>query len=139
LGCKLHRVVKEPGELLSIPITPSNPDDLQPVADGLPALDGKVSKALAPRLLQTAGIEFWAHPKRNRKNHRMRLTDQFLARKRARVETILDQLKHISQIEPARHRRPAHFRVNVIGDLIIYCHPPKKPSLNLDFALPPSA
>jgi hypothetical protein len=101
--------VREPSEWLSIPITPGNPDDRQPVADGLPALDGKVfadrgevSKALAPRLLQTAGIEFWAHPKRNRKNHRMRLTDQFLARKRARVETILDQL-------------------------------------NLDFALPPSA
>jgi hypothetical protein len=69
----------------------------------------------------------------------MRLTDQFLARLRARVETILDQLKHISQIEPARHRHPAHFRVNVIGGLIVYCHPPKKPSLNLDFALPPLA
>jgi hypothetical protein len=128
-------VVKEPGEWRTLPITPGNPDARQPLADGLPALDGKgfgdrgeVSKALAPRLLQTAGIEFWAHPKRNRKNYRMRLTDQFLARKRARVETILDQLKHISQIEPARHRRPAHFRVNVIGGLIAYCHPPKKPS-----------
>jgi hypothetical protein len=42
LGCKLHRVVKEPGEWRTLPITPGNPDARQPVADGLPALDGKV-------------------------------------------------------------------------------------------------
>jgi hypothetical protein len=29
--------------------------------------------------------------------------------------------------------------VNVLCGLIAYCHQPKKPSLNLDFALPPSA
>jgi hypothetical protein len=73
------------------------------------------------------------------KNHLMRLTDKLLARKRAIVETIIDQLKNISQIEHSRHRSPANFMVNVICGLIAYCHQPKKPSLNLDFVLPLSA
>jgi hypothetical protein len=73
------------------------------------------------------------------KNHLMRLTDKLLARKRAIVETVIDQLKNISQIEHSRHRSPTNFMVNVLCGLIAYCHQPKKPSLNLDFALPPSA
>jgi hypothetical protein len=73
------------------------------------------------------------------KNHLMRLTDKLLARKRAIVETIIDQLKNISQIEHSRHRSPANFMVNVICGLIAYCHQPKKSSLNLDFVLPLSA
>lgn len=73
------------------------------------------------------------------KNHLMRLTDKLLARKRAIVETVIDQLKNISQIEHSRHRSSTNFMVNVIGGLIAYCHQPKKPSLNLDFALPQAA
>lgn len=73
------------------------------------------------------------------KNHLMRLTDKLLARKRAIIETIIDQLKNISQIEHSWHRRPINFMVNVICGLIAYCHQPKKPSLNLDLALPQAA
>jgi hypothetical protein len=36
----------------------------------------------------------------------MRLIDKLPARKRAMVETVLDQLKNISQIGHSRHRRP---------------------------------
>jgi hypothetical protein len=66
-------------------------------------------------------------------------TDKLLVRKRAMVETVIDQPKNISQIEHSRHRSPTNFMVNVLCGLIAYCHQPKKPSLNLDFALPPSA
>ncbi|MBE9140921.1 IS982 family transposase [Nodosilinea sp. LEGE 07088] len=145
-GFKLHLVVNERGELLNIQITPGNTDDRKPVEDLLEGLYGKVfadrgyvSKALAQRLFETYGIEFFAKPKRNMKNHLMRLTDKLLARKRAIIETVIDQLKNISQIEHSRHRSPTNFMVNVICGLIAYCHQPKKPSLNLDFALPPSA
>jgi transposase len=145
-GFKLHLVVNEQGELLNIQITPGNTDDRKPVEDLLKALYGKVfadrgyvSKVLAQRLFETYGIEFFAKPRRNMKNHLMRLTDKLLARKRAIVETIIDQLKNISQIEHSRHRSPANFMVNVICGLIAYCHQPKKPSLNLDFVLPLSA
>ncbi|MBD1876322.1 IS982 family transposase [Nodosilinea sp. FACHB-131] len=145
-GFKLHLVVNDQGELLDIQITPGNTDDRKPVEDLLKDLHGKVfadrgyvSKALRQQLFATYGIEFFAKPRRNMKNHLMRLTDKLLARKRAIVETVIDQLKNISQIEHSRHRSPVNFMVNVICGLIAYCHQPKKPSLNLDFALPPSA
>lgn len=145
-GFKLHLVVNDQGELLNIQITPGNTDDRKPVEALLQALYGKVfadrgyvSKALAQQLFETYGIEFFAKPRRSMKNYLMRLTDKLLARKRAIVETVIDQLKNISQIEHSRHRSPANFMVNVICGLIAYCHQPKKPSLNLDFALPQSA
>lgn len=66
----------------------------------------------------------------------MRLTDKRLARKRSIIETIIDQLKNISQIEHSRHRSPVNFSVNLLWGLIAYCCQPKKPALNIDFALP---
>lgn len=145
-GFKLHLVVNERGELLNFTLTPGNTDDRKPVPDLLKNLFGKVfadrgyvSRALAQKLFQDYGIEFFARPKRTMKNRLMRLTDKLLARKRAIVETVIDQLKNISQIEHSRHRSPVNFTVNVLCGLIAYCHQPKKPSLNFDFALPQTA
>jgi Transposase DDE domain len=72
-------------------------------------------------------------------NRLMRLTDKLLARKRSIIETIIDQLKNISQIEHSRHRSPVNFMVNLICGRIAYCHQPKKPALHLEWALPPAA
>jgi hypothetical protein len=145
-GFKLHLVVNEQGELLNVQITPGNVDDRTPVPDLLQSLFGKVfadrgyvSKPLAHKLLKEFGIEFFAKPKRNMKNQLMRLTDKLLARKRSIIETIIDQLKNISQIEHSRHRSPINFAVNLLSGLIAYCHQPKKPSLHLEWALPASA
>ena len=82
------------------------------------------------KALTSSGIEFFAKPKRNMKNRLMRLTDKFLARKRSIIETIIDQLKNISQIEHSRHRSPINAMIKVICGLIAYCHQPKKPSLH---------
>lgn len=57
--------------------------------------------------------------------------DKILHRKRVIVETIIDQLKNISQIEHSRHRSSTNFLVNLVCGLIAYCHQPKKPSLGL--------
>jgi len=145
-GFKLHLVVNEKGELLNVQITPGNVDDRTPVPDLLKSLFGKVfadrgyvSKPLAHKFLEEFGIEFFAKPKRNMKNQLMRLTDKLLARKRSIIETIIDQLKNISQIEHSRHRSPVNFAVNLLSGLIAYCHQPKKPSLHLEWALPASA
>ena len=146
LGFKLHLVVNEQGELLNATLTPGNTDDRKPVPDLLKDLFGKVfadrgyvSRALAQKLFEDYGIEFVARPKRRMKNHLMRLSDKLLARKRAIIETVIDQLKNISQIEHSRHRSPVNFTVNLLCGLIAYCHQPKKPSLKFDFALPQSA
>jgi transposase len=145
-GFKLHLIVNEQGQLLNLNITPGNIDDRKPVPELMKSVFGKVfgdrgyvSKSLASKLFDDFGIEFFAKPRRNMKNSLMRLTDKLLSRKRSIIETVIDQLKNISQIEHSRHRSPVNFGVNVLCGLIAYCHQPKKPSLHLDWALPQSA
>jgi hypothetical protein len=82
--------------------------------------------------LQDLGLEFFVKPRSNMKNHLMRLHDKLLSRKRSIIETIIDQLKNISQIEHSRHCSPINFCVNLLCGLIAYCHQPKKPSLSLE-------
>ncbi len=137
-GFKLHLVVNDQGERLNIMLTPGNMDDRKPVPELLKALFGKVfadrgyvSQSLFEQLLHTDGIALYAKPKRNMKPRLMRLTDKLLARKRAIIESIIDQLKNISQIEHSRHRSPVNFCVNLLCGLVAYCHQPKKPFLNL--------
>ena len=67
----------------------------------------------------------------------MPLTDRLLLRKRAIIESIIDQLKNISQIEHSRHRSPVNCLVNILCGLIAYCHQPKKPSIALEHKLLP--
>lgn len=67
------------------------------------------------------------------KNHLMLNQDKLFARKRVLIETMIDQLKNISQIEHSRHRSPVNFCVNIIylwSDCLL--SQPKKPSLLLD-------
>lgn len=82
-------------------------------------------------LLFAQGVELLTPIKRNMKNRLVTLSDKWLLRKRAIIETIHDQLKNISQIEHSRHRSSANFLVNLIAGLLAYCHQPKKPSLHL--------
>jgi len=74
----------------------------------------------------------------NMKNQLMLMSDRLLSRKRAIIETIIDQLKNISQIEHSHHRSVSNFFVNVLCGLIAYCRRPSKPCLHLahQLALP---
>ena len=62
-------------------------------------------------------------------NQLMLLLDKILLRKRAIIETIVDQLKNISQIEHSRHRSLWNFLGNLMAGLIAYTWRPTKPSL----------
>ena len=69
-----------------------------------------------------------------RKNMREKLQplwDKLMLRKRSLIETVIDQLKNISQIQHTRHRSPTNYLVNILAGLVAYTHQPKKPSLNL--------
>lgn len=67
-------------------------------------------------------------------------TPFFVHPKRAIVESVIEQLKHISQIEHSRHRSPTNFLVNLLAGLVAYCHRSKKPSIAVDgFVLSASA
>lgn len=141
-GFKLHLVVNDKGELLNFVLTPGNTDDRTPVVKLLQQIFGKVfadkgyvSQKLAKQLLNSVGVQLVTKLKRNMKNRLLPLADRLLLRKRAIIESIIDQLKNISQIEHSRHRSPVNCLVNIVCGLIAYCHQPKKPSLALDHNL----
>lgn len=141
-GFKLHLVLNDRGELLNIALTPGNVDDRKPVPKLVRKLFGKLfgdkgylSQPLFELLLDTFNIQLITKLRSNMKNKLLPLSDRLLLRKRSIVETIIDQLKNISQIEHSRHRSPVNFLVNVLCGLIAYCHQPKKPSLGRDLFL----
>jgi hypothetical protein len=141
-GFKLHLVFNDQGELLTFTLTPGNVDDRAPVPAYAKHLFGKLfgdkgylSQPLLNQLKSVFGLELITPRRKNMKKVDLPLVDKLLLRKRAVVETIIDQLKNISQIEHTRHRSPINFLVNLVCGLIAYCHQPKKPSLQLQ-ALP---
>ena len=137
-GFKLHLVINDSGELLACQITPGNVDDRTPVPilgkrlfGKLIADRGYVSQPLFEQLLATFGVQLLTKLRKNMKNRLLPWMDKLLLRKRAILESVVDQLKNISQIEHTRHRSPINCFINIIAGLIAYCHQPKKPSLNL--------
>ena len=137
-GFKLHLIFNDRGELLNLVLTSGNVDDRRPVPKMVRKLFGKlsadkgyISKKLREELLRTFNVQLITGIRSNMKNVLMPLMDKLLLRKRVIVETIIDQLKNISQIEHSRHRSPINFLVNLLCGLIAYCQQPKKPSLNL--------
>jgi hypothetical protein len=137
-GFKLHLAVNDRGELLACCLTPGNVDDRTPVPQMVKSLRGKLFgdrgyiSAPLTTLLFEQGLHLITRLRKNMKNHLMHLSDKLLLRKRAIIESIIDQLKNISQIEHSRHRSPINFVVHLIAGLIAYCHQDKKPGLHLD-------
>jgi hypothetical protein len=141
-GFKLHLVVNDRGEVLNMELTPGNVDDREPVPDLVQGLFGKlfadkgyISQVLAHHLREAFNLQLITKLKKNMKNRLLPWADKLLLRQRAILETIIDQLKNISQIEHTRHRSFLNFLVNLVCGLIAYCLQPKKPSLGLDIAL----
>ena len=136
-GFKLHLVTNDCGELLSLRLTPGNTDDRRPVPDLVKGLFGKlfgdkgyVSQPLFETLFGE-GIQLITRLKTKMRNRLMPFFDKIMLRKRAVIESVMDQLKNISQIEHSRHRSVANCFVNLLGGLIAYTWREKKPSLNI--------
>lgn len=145
-GFKLHFIINDCGEMLAVRVTAGNVDDRKPVPALVEGLFGKLfgdkgylSKPLHDQLYER-GIELITKLKSNMKNQLMLLQDKLLLRKRAIIESVIDQLKNISQIEHTRHRSPISFAVHLVAGLLAYCFQPKKPSLgfNEGFFLEPA-
>ena len=137
-GLKVHLVINDRGEILACQITPGNVDDRKPVPTLCKRLFGKliadrgyISQSLFEQLLETFNVQLITRIKKNMKNRLMPMIDKILLRKRAIIESVMDQLKNISQIEHTRHRSPINAFINIIAGLIAYCHQPKKPSLGI--------
>lgn len=139
-GFKLHLVINDRGELLSLRLTPGNTDDRRPVPELVKGLFGKlfgdrgyVSQPLFEALYDE-GVQLVTRLKTRMKNRLLPLMDKIMLRKRAIIESVVDQLKNISQIEHSRHRSVANCFVNLLGGLIAYTWREKKPSLNIRVA-----
>lgn len=137
-GLKVHVVINDRGEILACQITSGNVDDRKPVPTLCKHLFGKliadrgyISQPLFEQLLETFNLQLITRIKKNMKNRLMPMIDKILLRKRAIIESVMDQLKNISQIEHTRHRSPINAFINIMAGLIAYCHQPKKPSLGI--------
>lgn len=140
-GLKLHLVVNDRGEILACQLSTGNIDDRKPVPDLCQRLFGKliadrgyISQPLFELLKETFNVQLITRIKRNMKNRLIPTIDKILLRKRTIIESVVDQLKNVSQIEHTRHRSPLNCFVNILAGLIAYCHQPKKPSLNIVFS-----
>ena len=58
--------------------------------------------------------------------------EKFFLSQRGIVETVIEQLKSVCQIEHNRHRSPANFLINLLSGLIAYMIKPRKPALKLN-------
>jgi hypothetical protein len=92
---------------------------------------GYLAAALTRELLETCGVHLFTPIKRKMKKRLLPSVDKLLLRKSGVIESVIDQLKNISQIEHSRHRSVTNFFVNLLGGLIASCHQPKKPSRHL--------
>jgi hypothetical protein len=136
-GSKLHLVINDRGELLNVLLTTGNADDRKPAPKLVRNMFGKVfgdkghiSKELYEQHLQVFGVQLVTKLKPNTKNRLlMSWSDGLLLRKRAIVESVIDQLKNISPIEHSCHRSLCNFLVNLLCGLKDYVLQPKKPSL----------
>ncbi len=136
-GMKLHFIINERGELLAFRLTPGNVDDRTPVPDLATALWGKlfgdrgyISQELFERLQQT-GVQLITRLKRKMKNKLMPLLDKVLLRKRALIESVGEQLKHVCHIAHTRHRSIHNASVHLLAALVAYTWYEHKPSLRL--------
>ncbi|HHT0595030.1 TPA: IS982 family transposase [Legionella anisa] len=125
-GFKLHLITNDKGELIAFKITSSRTDDRLVVPDLSANLLGKligdkgyISQNLTDTLAER-GVQLLTKVRKNMKQKVLHIFDKALLRKRAIVESVIDQLKNISNIEHSRHRSLFNFIVNIVAGLAAY-------------------
>ncbi len=92
---------------------------------------GYISAPLT-RFLFEQGLQLITKLRKNMKNVLMPLFDKLLLHKRTIIESIIDQLKNISETRTFPSPQPLNFVVHLVVGLIAYNHQDKKPGLHLD-------
>jgi Transposase DDE domain len=136
-GFKLHFIVNDEGDLLAVRFTPGNVDDRVPVPELTQGLWGKLfgdrgylGQGLFEQLREN-GVQWITKLKRKMKNKLLPLWDKLLLRKRALIESVGEQLKHVCQIAHTRHRSVPNAFVHTLAALAAYTWHEHKPSLHL--------
>ena len=137
-GFKLHLVVNHVGELMSFMLTPGNTDDRKPLKtlfkklNGVAIGDKGYISEKSKNELANDGVELVTNARKNMKSKPLSMLNKFYLSKRRVVETIIDQLKNIYQIEHTRHRSPTNFLVNLCAGLAAYRWRPNKPAFSIN-------
>jgi Transposase DDE domain len=138
-GLKLHLVVSDKGDLMSMCFSAGNVSDNNhhvvqhlcgPLKDGGKIFGdaGYISKELF-EILYKQGIALFTKIRRNMKNKLMHLQDKLLLKKRSLVETIIDLLKNWMDLWHTRHRSIDNAFNNILSCLAAYQFLDKKPCL----------
>lgn len=137
-GFKLHLVINHKGELMSFCFTKGNVDDRKTLLflfqklKGIAAGDkGYICKKEAV-VLESNGLKLITKVRKNMKEKALSILEKHLLSKRGIVETVIDQLKSLCQIEHTRHRSPLNFISNFTAALAAYVLRPRKPTVRLN-------
>ena len=130
-GFKLHLIVNDQGELLAVQLKMTKKLWGKLVGDR-----GHLSQVLFEQRF-AQGLQLMAADRplpitpirRTMQNRLVALEKKLLTRKRFVIETIVDQLRHISQLEHTGHRSTSNRIVNLIAGLIACTWQAKQPSL----------
>lgn len=138
-GFKLHIVIDDKGNLMSVKMTKGNVDDRSPVlqmTEGMTGLlfgdKGYISRELFLKLL-ARGLKLITGIKNNMKNVFMLWNEKILLRKRSLVETVFSYLKTVFSLEHSRHRSFLNFLAHIVSTLIVYQLMPTKPHISTIF------
>ena len=142
-GFKLHAIMNHRGELTNIKLTKGNVDDRKALKDMLSGSESVFGKLFADKgylsqnlseTLANQNIQLITKVRKNMKSKFIDPFDAAILKKRSIIETVLDELKNLCQIEHSRHRSVNNFTVNLMAGIIAYCLFPQKPTLNLSIS-----
>lgn len=135
-GLKIHLVINDIGDIVDFIITPGN------VADNNHDLLRKLFKNIKGKVfgdrgyltkifdeLYEQGIRLITKIKRNMKTALVTLEDKFFLNKRGVVESVIDILKAICNIDHTRHRSPINAFVHLFAGVAAYHFLDHKPSI----------
>ena len=141
-GFKLHLIINEKGELLSVQLTPGNVDDRKPVRQMTSRLvgllfgdKGYIDQNLF-RDLYERGLKLVTGIKKKMANKLVILREKILLRKRSIIETVNSVIKKDFQISHIRHRSFVNGFIHIFSTLIAYAMKSKKPSIKFNHVIP---
>jgi hypothetical protein len=136
-GCKLFLVVNALGQIVQAFLTPGNVSDtttstlkkLFKALRGLAFADkGFVNQKAFDELLAN-GLKLITAIRSNMKNKLVLLQEKMLLKKRGMIESVIDILKSVCNIEHTRHRSALNMMVNTYAALCAYATFDRKPSI----------
>jgi hypothetical protein len=136
-GFKLFLVVNGLGEIVQAFVTPGNVADnglatlkrLFKALTGLAFADKGFASQKAFTPLFEQGLKLITYIRSNMKNKLLLLQEKMLLKKRGMIESVIDILKSVCNIEHTRHRSPLNMIVNTYAALCAYSTFERKPSI----------